>query len=134
MSYSWKPLSPEASTFSPHTHTTSYANIENLLHIRGKQTIKNTPSTAAKRPAAWNSPLNSSIGCTLKKFAELLISYIIGLNILFYHLTTEFILVSRPNALLFLRLSSFLSFSFSVPQFSFLWNPEVQISLQAKKN
>ena len=44
MSYSWKPLSPEASTFSPHTHThthtTSYANIGNLLHIRGNQTIK----------------------------------------------------------------------------------------------
>ena len=39
VSYSWKPLSPEASIFPPphthtHTHTTSYANIGNLLYIR----------------------------------------------------------------------------------------------------
>ena len=39
VSYSWKPLSPEASTFPhththTHTHTTSYANNGNLLHIR----------------------------------------------------------------------------------------------------
>ena len=41
VSYSWKPLSPEASTF-PHTHTrtTSYANIDNLLHIR----VRTNPS------------------------------------------------------------------------------------------
>ena len=52
MSYSWKPLSPEASTF-PHTHThththniTSYANIENLLHI----CIQNKPFSIRDLP------------------------------------------------------------------------------------
>ena len=55
-----------------------------------RKTLTERTNCAAKRPAAWNSPLNSSIGCTLKKFAELLISYIIVLNILFYHLTAEF--------------------------------------------
>ena len=44
VSYSWKPLSPEANIFPPqtHTHTTSYANIGNLLYIR----VQTNPSEA----------------------------------------------------------------------------------------
>ena len=58
VSYSWKPLSPEASIFPPthtHTHTTSYVNIGNLLYIRVQTnpSLVENPVSRGRRDKFW---------------------------------------------------------------------------------